>query len=154
MVSIFSSKTETKLASHINTFNSINWDTILAMFWLRFGHILTVLGLFLITFLTRLKLHGLWSHLTTKSTLFLWTLKVSYLKKRREIDRKKNKFEIVWQLFIGGFHLNLVFPFVQFNSRIEALVSTSFANEVQKDFIIILPSFQNLFVVVVTWKRM
>ena len=66
-----SSKTETKLASHINIFNNIHLETILAKFQLRFGHILTMLVPFLITFLTQLKLKGLWSHLMTKSTLFL-----------------------------------------------------------------------------------
>ena len=57
----------------------------------------------------------------------------------------------------GGFHLHLLlFPFVyQFHSRTEALVCSSFANKwlVQKDFSIISTSFQTLFVVIVTWKR-
>ena len=52
----FPSKIETKLAPHINIFNDINSDTILAKFQLRFDHILTVLAPFLITFLTQLKL--------------------------------------------------------------------------------------------------
>ena len=39
----------------------------------------------------------------------------------------------------------------QFHSRIEALVCSSFANDL---FWRISASFQNLFVVVVTWKRM
>ena len=58
---------------------------------------------------------------------------------------------------ICWFHLHiLVFPFVyQFNSRIVALICSSFANDYipQKDFNIILASFQNLLVVVFTWKR-
>ena len=98
----FSSRTETKLASHINIFNNIHSETILTKIWLRFGHILTMLGPFLITFLTQVKLKGLWSHLMTKSTLLLWTLNVSYLKKRKGLiskQKKRFKLKIVWQFW-------------------------------------------------------